>query len=220
MTSLLELLLILVVLINIVLLGTGRLNFLIRVVATQGLILAALPHLASAEGTTVRLLILSIVSIGVKSIVFPLLMNRALRDANIVHESKPRVSYNASILIGLAMLGVSFFLASGLRVTHQHAHMSPLELPVALSTILSGLFIIVARGTALNQVIGFTLMENGIYMFGVALVVEVPFLVEMGVLLDLLVSILVMGVAIFHINRTFDSMDVDQLSSLTEWEKR
>ena len=215
MNSILELLLILVILVNMILLGSGRLYFLIRVVAAQGVILGFVPHFASEHGFTARLLILSVVSIGVKTVVFPWLMGRAMRDANVQHESKPRVSYSGSILAGLLMLGGAFWLSSGLG--RASSHLSPLELPVAFATILTGLFLIVARGSALNQVIGFTVMENGIYLFGVALVVEVPFLVEMGVLLDLLVSILVMGVAIFHINRTFDSMDVDQLSSLTDW---
>ncbi|MCE9533494.1 MAG: hydrogenase [Planctomycetes bacterium] len=215
MTTILELLLVFVVLTNVALLGTSRLFFLIRIVSVQGIFLGLLPIFASDHGFDYRLLILSVLSISVKSIVFPWLMFRALREANVQREAKPRVGYSFSILIGVFMLGASFMLASGLRVPHKQ--MSPLELPIAFATILSGLFLIVTRTTALNQVIGYTLMENGIYLFGVALVIEEPLLVEMGVLLDLMVAILVMGVAMFHINRTFDTMDVDQLSSLTEW---
>jgi hydrogenase-4 component E len=65
-------------------------------------------------------------------------------------------------------------------------------------------------------VIGYLLMENGIYIFGIALAHDEPLLVEMGVLLDVFVAVFVMGIAIFHINRAFDHIDVDQLKSLKD----
>ena len=87
---------------------------------------------------------------------------------------------------------------------------------VALSTILIGLFLIISRRTALMQVVGYLVLENGIYIFGVALAQEEPFLVEMGILLDVFVAVFVMGIAIFHISREFDHIDVDQLTSLKD----
>jgi hydrogenase-4 component E len=217
MTSVLELLLLLVVLTNVVLLGSSRLIFIIRVVAVQGALLGLTPIFASDHGFDYRLLILSALSITVKSVVFPWMMNRALREAKVQTEPTPRVGYSASILFGVVLLAASFWLAGSLRMPHKQ--MSPLELPVALATVLSGLFLIVSRVTALNQVIGYTLMENGIFLFGVALVIEEPLLVEMAVLMDLLVAVLVRGVAIFHVSRTFDLMSGEQMSALTEWEE-
>ncbi len=112
------------------------------------------------------------------------------------------------------ILCLSFWMAS--RLTPPQPLASPLILPFALTTILIGLFLIVSRKTALMQVVGYLVMENGIYIFGVALAQEEPFLVEMGVLLDVFVAVFVMGIAIFHINREFDHIDVDQLTSLKD----
>ena len=64
--------------------------------------------------------------------------------------------------------------------------------------------------------LGFLVMENGIYAFGVGLVLESPLLVELGVLLDVFVAVLVMGIIIFHISREFDHIDTHELSTLRD----
>ncbi len=89
-------------------------------------------------------------------------------------------------------------------------------IPGALFTILSGLFLIISRRKALTQVIGYLVLENGIYAFGAALAVEEPLVVEMGVLLDVFVAVFVMGITIHHISRDFDHIDTDRLSLLKD----
>jgi hydrogenase-4 component E len=91
-----------------------------------------------------------------------------------------------------------------------------LLVPVALSTILIGLFLIVSRKKALSQVLGYLVFENGIFTFGVGAAYEAPVLVEMGVLLDVFVAVFVMGIAIFHISREFDSIDTTRLETLRD----
>jgi hydrogenase-4 component E len=81
-------------------------------------------------------------------------------------------------------------------------------------TIFTGLFLIVARRKALTQVLGYLALENGIYLFGVCFASEGPIWVELGVLLDLLVAVLVMGIAVHRINQAFDSIDTARLQSL------
>jgi hydrogenase-4 component E len=115
--------------------------------------------------------------------------------------------------IGL-LLALSFWVTS--RFTIPRPMPSPLALPLALSTMLTGLFVIVSRFNALNQVVGFLVLENGVYMFGLLLAPEVPFLVEMGILLDVFVAVFVMGITIFHISREFEHIDVEQLTTLRD----
>jgi hydrogenase-4 component E len=76
--------------------------------------------------------------------------------------------------------------------------------------------VIVSRKKALSQVMGYLVLENGIYLFGITLGREAPLLVEMGVSLDVFVAVFVMGIIIFHISREFDHIDVDQLASLKD----
>jgi len=76
--------------------------------------------------------------------------------------------------------------------------------------------LIVARNNALNQVLGYLVLENGIFLTGLALALEAPLLLEMAILLDVFFGVLVMGVAIFHISRAFDSIEVDELTALKD----
>jgi hydrogenase-4 component E len=79
-----------------------------------------------------------------------------------------------------------------------------------------GLFLIIARTLALTQIIGYLVLENAIYAFGISLSATQSFLVETGALLDLLVGVFIMGVVIYHINREFDSIDTETLEALKE----
>ena len=214
MSSLADLILVFVVLTNLVLLGSSRLTTCIRLAAVQGMMLGVLPLLVSTRGIGIRVVLLAVVTFALKGLLFPRLLMRAIREADVRHENEPLVGYAASILVGILALGLSFWMSARLPVPQPEV--SHLSLPLALSTILIGLFLIVSRRTAVMQVIGYLVLENGIFIFGVALAQEEPILVELGVLLDVFVAVFVMGIAIFHISREFDHIDVDQLSSLKD----
>jgi hydrogenase-4 component E len=210
----LDLILVLVMLANLALLGSSRLGACIQLSAAQGILLSLLPMQVSPHGFELHLLILAVVILVLKGLVFPALLMRTLRTADVRHEVEPVVGYVASLIFGVLALCLSFWISS--RMILPVPPPSPLVLPLALATILIGLFLIVSRRTALMQVVGYLVLENGSYIFGVALVQEEPFLVEMGVLLDIFVAVFAMGIAIFHISREFDHIDVDQLTSLKD----
>ena len=207
-----DLILVLVVLTNLKLLGSSRLGASIRVVAAQGVMLGLLPVLAHVHELSLHFAALAVGTVALKGVVFPWLLFRALREAEVTREVEPYVGYITSILIGLAALAASFWLGGRLPVTT--VGVSSLLVPSALFSILAGLFLIVARKRAVNQVLGFLVLENGIYTFGVGVVAETPFLVELGVLLDAFVAVFVMGIAVYHINREFDHIEVDRLDRL------
>jgi hydrogenase-4 component E len=91
-----------------------------------------------------------------------------------------------------------------------------LFVPASLSTLLTGFILLITRRKALTQVVGYLVLENGIYLFGLMLVEEMPMLVETGILLDLFVGIFVMGIVINHITVAFDSMDTRHLAELKD----
>ncbi len=214
MSSLIDPILVFVVLVNLTLLGSSRLAACVRLSAAQGMAVGILPLLVATHGIGVRVVLLALVVFILKGIVFPQLLLRAIRSADVRHEVEPIVGYAASILLGILILALSFWMAS--RFTLPRPVTSPLVLPLALTTTLIGLFLIVSRRTAIMQVVGYLVLENGVFIFGVALAQEEPFLVEMGVLLDVFVAVFVMGIMIFHISREFDHIDVDQLTSLKD----
>jgi len=214
MTVLLEAILILLILTNLRLLGSARLPAVIRAVALQGFLLGVLPLLIEEGGITWGLILTAAASTALKAGVFPWLLRRALRDAGVRLEVEPLVGYTASLLLGLLLLGLAIFL--GDRLPALRAAGSAYFVPVALFTIMVGLFLLVSRKKAVTQVIGYLAMENGIYAFGMALAVQAPLIVEMGILLDVFVGVFVMGIMIFHINREFNHIDTDRLSLLKD----
>jgi hydrogenase-4 component E len=207
-------LLILVLLTNLRLLASSRLGSCIRWVAGQGVLLGFLAVMANPVGLTYETAVLAAGAVLLKAGVFPWLLFRALRQAEVRREVEPYVGFNMSLLIGLAMLGISFWL--GGRLPLSGLVTSPLLVPVAFFSMLVGLFLIVSRKKAITQVLGYLVMENGIYVFGVGVVHEAPMFVELGILLDLFVAVFVMGIAIFHIAQDFDHIDTDRLARLKD----
>lgn len=214
MTPWLDALMVLAICTSLKLLGSSRLGSSIRTVAAQGVVLGLVPIAAHPEGVPARLMLLTSVAVGLKAVVFPWLLFRALRGAKVRREVEPFVGYTSSLMIGVLVLIASFWIGSRLHLPGEPA--SSLLVPVALSTILVGLFLIVSRKKALSQVLGYLVFENGIFVFGVGAAYEAPFLVEMGVLLDVFVAVFVMGIAIFHISREFDSIDTTRLETLRD----
>ncbi|MBI4616364.1 MAG: hydrogenase [Planctomycetes bacterium] len=206
--------LVLLVILNLSLLGSSRLGAATRRVAAQGILLGLFTLVLHMDRLTIETVAMTAGMIGLKGIVFPWLLFRALREAEVRREVEPYVGYSASLLFGVLAFGLSLWLGS--RLPLPGGQEVSLIVPAGLFTILVGLFLIVARRKALNQVLGYLVLENGIYAFGVALLPERPLLVELGILLDVFVGVFVMGIMIFHIQREFDHIDADRLSSLKD----
>ena len=208
----LDTILVMLILTAFLLLGSSRLGACIRIGALQGVMVGLLPLAVSGPDVTLRVAALGAAIVGLKGFVFPRLLSRALRESDTSREVQPLVGYSGSLFVGVLALLASFWLDSRLRLPVQAA--SNLVVPVAFSVMITGLFLIVARRTAVNQVIGYLALENGIYVFGLAIVRDIPLLIELGVLLDVFVAVFVMGIAINRINREFDHMDADRLNTL------
>ncbi len=212
MNSSVDTIMVFLVLTNLMLLGLSRMGTCIRVVAGQGIALGLLPLLLHTDILEIHLWVLSAAIIGLKGLAFPWMLSRTLRDIDVNREVEPFVGYGLSVVMGPLALAMCLWISSGLPLPAETT--SSLVVPVALFTIMAGLFLIVSRKKALTQVLGYLVLENGIYTFGVALAGKQPILVEMGILLDVFVAVFVMGITIFHINREFDHIDTDRLSSL------
>ncbi|MBI4239075.1 MAG: hydrogenase [Deltaproteobacteria bacterium] len=197
------------------LLGSARLAGAIRLAAVQGALLAAIPWL-EGEMSNWHRIPLAIVIFVIKAIAIPVLLHRSIREAAVRQEAEPGVSLHVSLLTGGLILVIAF---SSARVLPLPATiLSPLTIPVAFATFLIGFLILITRTQAVSQIIGFLVLENGIFLFGSTLLTDFPLTVELGVLLDLLVGVFVMGIMIYHIHRTFDHINTKALSTLKDTE--
>lgn len=209
-----DLILVLVMLTVLRALASSRLGASIRIVALQGFLVSLVPVLAPAHGLGWRAIGLAVGGMALKGIVFPWLLFRALREADLSREIQPYVGYVMSVLAGVAALAGAFALSN--QLPGLAAVPSGLLVPTALFAILAGLFLMVSRRRAVSQVLGFIILENGVFVFGAGVMPETSLLVELGVMLDIFVAVFVMGIALFHINREFDHLEADQLSQLKD----
>jgi hydrogenase-4 component E len=198
---------------NFVALGVSRLRAVINAVALQGILLGLLP-LFVHEGVSWRGMLLAVVTIAVKGIVIPSFLFHAMREAEILHEVKPVVSFMTSLLLGALGTGLALGFSHSLPLAEKHADL--LLVPASLATVWTGCLMLVTRKKAIMQVLGYLLLENGIFIFGLLLLEAVPFLVEVGVLLDLFTAVFVMGIIIHHISREFASISTEYLSELKD----
>ena len=213
MLQVVDLIVIATIALNFVALGVSRARTVIRAVALQGLLLGMLPVFVHPHAG-LRGAMLASGTVLIKGIVVPWLLFRALREVNIQREVRPIVGFIASLLMGAVVTGLAILFSYTLPLAKQHAEQ--LLVPASLATILSGLLIMTTRLKAVLQVLGYLVLENGIFMFGLLLLEAMPFLVEVGVLLDLFTGVFVMGIIMFHINRAFDSVSTEHLARLKD----
>jgi hydrogenase-4 component E len=211
MLQFLDPLLIVVLALNFVALGVSRIRAVINAVALQGILLGIFPLFVHPE-IGLRGILLIVGMVGLKGFVIPRFLIYAMREANIQHEVRPVVNYMSSLLLGAVGTGLAMVFSYTLPLAQQHKDL--LLVPASLSTVWTGFLLLTARRKAITQVLGYLLLENGIFLFGLLLLEAVPFLVEIGVLLDLFTGVFVMGIIIHHINREFDSMSTEHLSEL------
>jgi hydrogenase-4 component E len=203
--------LIVLILTNFFILGTANLRSSIRVVALQGVLLSLLPLFVESQAT-VRLLLLVLFTAGIKGALIPALLLKAIRDVHIRHEVEPYLGVIPSLF--LCAIGTGMALLFGDRLPLAPEHRNALFVPAAMATILAGFLVLTTRRKAISQVTGYLMLDNGIYVFGLLLYQAMA--VEVGVLLDLVVGIFVMGIVLNHIQREFSSLDTERLSRLRE----
>ena len=213
MVQFLDPLLIVALALNFVALGVSRIRGVINAVALQGMLLGIFPLFVHPE-IGLRGILLIIVTVGLKGFVIPGFLVHAMREANIQHEVKPIVNYMSSLLLGAVGTGLAMVFSYTLPLAEEHAKL--LLVPASLSTVWTGFLMLTTRRKAIMQVLGYLLLENGIFLFGLLLLEAMPFLVEVGVLLDLFTGVFVMGIIVHHISREFASISTEHLAELKE----
>jgi len=209
----LDTLLEIVLILNFFILGAGRLRTAVYLVALQGVILGILPLWVDPAQAGIHVTLLVIATLSIKGFVIPRMLFFAMRDASIGAEVRPIGGFIASLLLGAAGTGLALVFARSLPLRPEH--MDRLVVPASLATVLAGFLMLVTRRQTITQTLGYLLLENGIFVFGLLLLDVMPALVEAGVLLDLFVAVFVMGIIIQHINRALDPLDTQHTQHLS-----
>jgi hydrogenase-4 component E len=198
-------------------LESNRMIALVKIMGLQGIMVSLVPlfieqHSNLGSGG----LIFFQIMILIKGLLIPGLLYFAVQKVAIKREVEPIIGYHASLFAGLIMILVSVYITDRLQISLPGGH--SLLLITAITTLGAGLFLMMSRTKAITQVIGYLMLENGIYLVGTALTKQTHtlYVVEFGVLLDLLVGVMIMGIILHNINRAFDDVDTALLGRLKD----
>ncbi len=206
---------------SIVILWRHSIGAYVRTFAWQSWLLALLTAYIGYATGHLELVVVALMLAALKGWFIPRLLQRAVVELGVTREVA-FVNVPTSVLLS-GLLVLAAYLVTGPVVAHG-ATLSgsqggpPLRaaLPLGLAVVFIGLFILISRRQAITQIVGFLVLENGIALLAVLATYGIPLIVEMGATLDLLLGFLIMQVFVYHINRTFDSLDVQQLTHLKD----
>jgi hydrogenase-4 component E len=208
---------VLVILLNLGMLAVSRLATGVRLFAIQSLLLAFLPvimEISKGESPGPHAWMIALGTIAIKVALIPYILRRIIRTGEVHREVEPFIGFTASVFLGALLVVGSFAVAT--RLPLPTPPVSRLVVPVALATLLLGMLTLVSRLKAITQVLGFLVLENGVFILGLLLLHQTPLLVEMGILLDLFVGVFIMAIVVYQIRREFDHIDTHLLDSLKE----
>ena len=193
--------------------GSSRLPGLIKVLAFQGVVVSIVP-LFAGHHLSIGSLVFTLATLVIRGFAIPLCIYLVIKKVSIAREVEPIVGYHASILAGLLLIvGATW---AGHRFDLPVGTTSGLLLPTAISLLGAGMFLLMARRNAIAMVLGYIMMENGIYLVGSTFSVRALHIVEFGILLDELARVMIMAVMLQNIKQTFDDVDTARLRTLKE----
>lgn len=195
--------------------SSRSLVFYIRLFALQSFLLGLVALLVVLGYGETHILIAAVLTIVVKAIVIPHVLARIIDRIHVRKEIDLSINISASLLLcgGMVILADSV-AQSILSAQRADAPAVSRVLSISIAMMLIGLFIMTTRKKALTQIVGLLTMENGVFLSGLSITYGMPLIVEVGIFFDILVAVLILGVFVFRINKTFESISIDALRSL------
>jgi hydrogenase-4 component E len=206
----------LLLLLSFSMLSQRRIVNLVNLLALQGALLFAATLLVAWRTGHGHLYFSAGLTFALKVVGLPLLLHRLIRRLNVYWDAEPVINASGTMLIGLLVVVFSFGLAQPISALASTATRSTLG--IAIAVILLAFLTMITRRKAMSQVVAFLSMENGLFFGAMSATYGMPMVVELGVALDVLVAMLVLGVFFFQIREQFDSLDLHHLESLKEGE--
>ena len=191
----------------------NRLMTYIKVLALQGVILFFVVFLQLSEINTLNLVLIMLETIVFKSLAVPLFLSHLLKRNNITREAEPFLPNFVSLVITTFIVVITILISN----TIKDNNLDKIFFVVALSTLFFGLYLIATRRKIITHVMGYMVIENGVFVLSLAVGNEMPMLVNLGIMLDIFASVLILGIFLNKIGDVFKNVSVDQLSNLKDY---
>lgn len=199
----------------ILMVGSTHLRLNLWLFAMQTSLLAYVTWLYAAQRDEIQLYGIALVLFFLKALGVPKFLLVIIRKVNVQSDSGTFVPTPIAMHLSIGFLVTAYLLARQLPTPAGSVVGWPTA-TAAISLVCTGLVLMLTRRVALSQIIGFLVMENGIYLFGLGQTHGMPMLIEMGILLDVLAGVMIAGLIIFRIKKNFEHIDVTMLAELKE----
>ena len=201
-------------LLSFAMLAQRRILSLIDLFAAQGFVLAlSTGFVAYATGQS-HLYWSAGITLGLKVVLLPLILHRLIRRLDVKWDVETLINIPTTMLVGIVLVILAFNLAQ--PVSELAGTVTRGTLGIALASVLLAFLMMITRSKAVPQVIGFLAMENGLFFAATAATYGMPMVVELGIALDVLIGVIILGVFFFQIRERFDSLDIHHLEKLKE----
>ena len=210
-SKIMQLLIAFILVSTFMILGSTRLYSCVRAFGIQSFLLACVAGIVAYSTGKNDIYIVALLTLIIKSAVIPYIFIYIIREIKVKREIELYVSISPSLIIGGILVVISYYLIRSISIISE---LSSLALSASMSLVSIGLFIMISRKKALMQMLGILIMENGLFLGAISLTNGMPLLVELGIFFDVLIGVLIMGILIFRINKTFESIDTDLLKNL------
>jgi len=209
-----DILAVLMLMSTIVLIGSSRLRVCIWAYALRSFVLALVSGLIAYFSGIHHIYVATGVSIALKVIVIPGFLFYIINKIKIKEDVESFINYTLSLLIACGLILIAYYSTESIlkfeNVFMRHC------LPVSLAITLLGFFVMISRKKAITQILGLLAMEDGLFFAALSTSYGMPLVVELGVFFDILVSVIIMGIYVYRIKETFDTIDTDTLRELRE----
>jgi hydrogenase-4 component E len=204
----------LLLLVSFAMLSQRRVVTLVNLLALQGALLCAATLVIAWRTGKSHLYLSAALTFSLKVVFLPWLLHRLIRRLEVYWDTETSLNVAGTMLIGVVVVVFAFGLAQPIAAIASTATRSAIGIAVAV--VLLAFLTMITRSKAMSQVVGFLSMENGLFFGAMSATYGMPMIVELGVALDVLVAMLVLGVFFFQIREQFDSLDLHHLESLKE----
>ncbi|HLN21917.1 MAG TPA: hypothetical protein VK213_12565 [Bacteroidales bacterium] len=191
----------------------NRLVTYVRVLALQGVLMFGVTFLKLKDINTVNLILILFETIVFKAVAVPVFLSYLIKRNRISRVAEPYLPQFISLLITTMIVVITVLLASSIS----DVNLDKMFFIVSLSTLFTGLYFIASRKKIISHVIGYLIIENGVFIMSLAAGNEMPGLVNLGIMLDVFASVLILGIFLNKIGDVFREGDVDELSSLKDF---
>jgi hydrogenase-4 component E len=195
-------------------LSQRRIVSLVNLFAVQGAALSASTAIVAYTSGQHHLYYSAALSVALKVLLLPWILHRLIVRLNVRWDTEPLINIPTTMLVGIVLVVFAFGLAQ--PISQMSTTIARSTLGIALAVVMLSFLMMITRRKAISQIVGFLAMENGLFFAATGATYGMPMVVELGVALDVLIGMVILGVFFFQIREQFDSLDLQHLEQLKE----